>query len=174
MTKLSLTINGRAHGPVEVRDELSMNDFLREYLGMTGTKFGCGAAQCLSCAVIVDDPDGTSYTSPTCVASAASFDGKTIRTVEGLARDGELSVLQKAFIRHFAFQCGYCTAGFLNEGQVLLERLAKAPVKRADLENTIAEALDGHICRCTGYIKYHEAVRDVILADSRRYLVANQ
>ena len=174
MTRLSLTINGRAHGPVEVRDELSMNDFLREYLGMTGTKFGCGAAQCLSCAVIVDDPDGTSYTSPTCVASAASFDGKTIRTVEGLARDGELSVLQKAFIRHFAFQCGYCTAGFLNEGQVLLERLAKAPVKRADLENTIAEALDGHICRCTGYIKYHEAVRDVILADSKRYLAANQ
>ena len=174
MTKLSLTINGRVYGPVEVRDELSMNDFLREYLGMTGTKFGCGAAQCLSCAVIVDDPDGTSYTSPTCVASAASFDGKTIRTVEGLAKDGELSVLQKAFIQHFAFQCGYCTAGFLNEGQVLLERLAKAPVKRADLENTIAEALDGHICRCTGYIKYHEAVRDVILADSKRYLAANQ
>ncbi|MCK1511812.1 (2Fe-2S)-binding protein [Bradyrhizobium sp. 190] len=174
MTKLSLTINGRAYGPVEVRDELSMNDFLREYLGMTGTKFGCGAAQCLSCAVIVDDPDGTSCTSPTCIASAASFDGKTIRTVEGLARDGELSELQKAFIRHFAFQCGYCTAGFLNEGQVLLERLAKAPVKRADLESTIAEALDGHICRCTGYVKYHEAVRDVILADSRRYLVANQ
>jgi aerobic-type carbon monoxide dehydrogenase small subunit (CoxS/CutS family) len=174
VTKLSLTINGRAHGPVDVRDELSMNDFLREYLGMTGTKFGCGAAQCLSCAVIVDDPDGTSYTSPTCVASAASFHGKTIRTVEGHAKGDELTALQKAFIRHFAFQCGYCTAGFLNEGQVLLERLAKAPVKRADLENTIAEALDGHICRCTGYIKYHEAVRDVILADSRRYLVANQ
>ena len=173
MTRLSLTINGRAHGPFEVRDELSMNDFLREYLGMTGTKFGCGAAQCLSCAVIVDDPDG-SYTSPTCIASAASFDGKTIRTVEGHARDGELSPLQKAFIQHFAFQCGYCTAGFLNEGQVLLERLAKTPVKRADLENTIAEALDGHICRCTGYIKYHEAVREVILADSRRYLMANQ
>jgi hypothetical protein len=74
----------------------------------------------------------------------------------------------------FAFQCGYCTAGFLNEGQVLLERLAKAPVKRADLENTIAEALDGHICRCTGYIKYYEAVRDVILADSKRYLAASQ
>lgn len=174
MTKLSLTINGRAYGPVDVRDELSMNDFLREYLGMTGTKFGCGAAQCLSCAVIVDDPDGTSYTSPTCVASAASFDGKTIRTVEGHAKDSELSALQKAFIQHFAFQCGYCTAGFLNEGQVLLERLAKAPVKRADLETTIAEALDGHICRCTGYIKYHEAVRDVILADSKRYLAATQ
>ena len=93
---------------------------------MTGTKFGCGAAQCLSCAIIVDNPDGTSYTSPTCIVPAASFDGKSIRTVEGHAKDGELSPLQKAFIAHFAFQCGYCTAGFLNEGQVLLERLAKS------------------------------------------------
>ena len=67
MTTLTVTINGRAYGPREVRGELSMNDFLREYLGMTGTKFGCGAAQCLSCAVIVDNPDGTSQTMPTCV-----------------------------------------------------------------------------------------------------------
>ena len=125
MTTLSITINGRAHGPMDVRDDLTMNDFLREYLGMTGTKFGCGAAQCLSCAVIVDDPDGTSHTSPTCVVPAASFNGKTIRTVEGHAKNGELTALQKAFIEHFAFQCGYCTAGFLNEGQVLLERLAQ-------------------------------------------------
>lgn len=171
MTTMRITINGRAHGPMEVRDDLTMNDLLREMLGLTGTKFGCGAAQCLSCAVIVDQPDGTSHTSPTCVVSAASFDGKTIRTVEGHAAKGELSALQKAFIDHFAFQCGYCTAGFLNEGQVLLERLAKKPVARADLEKTIAEALDGHLCRCTGYIKYHEATRDVILADPARYLL---
>src|ERR1700676_5242041 len=170
VTTMSITINGKAYGPFEVRDELSMNDFLREYLGLTGTKFGCGVAQCLSCAVIVDNPDGTSQTSPTCIVAAARFDGKSIRTVEGHARNGELSVLQKAFIEHFAFQCGYCTAGFLNEGQVLLERLAKTPVARGELETTIAEALDGHICRCTGYIKYHEAVRDVILADPKRYL----
>lgn len=174
MTTLRITINGRAHNPTEVRDDLTMNDYLREYLGMTGTKFGCGAAQCLSCAVIIDNPDGTSYTSPTCIVPAASFDGKAIRTVEGHAKDGELSVLQKAFIEHFAFQCGYCTAGFLNEGQVLLERLAKTPVKHGDLEKTIADALDGHLCRCTGYIKYHEAIRDVILADSKRYLAENR
>jgi aerobic-type carbon monoxide dehydrogenase small subunit (CoxS/CutS family) len=173
VTRLAITINGRALDPVDVRDELSMNDYLREYLGMTGTKFGCGAAQCLSCAIIVDNPDGTSYTSPTCVVPAASFNGKSIRTVEGHARNGELSALQKAFIDHFAFQCGYCTAGFLNEAQVLLERLAKAPVPRDALESTIAEAMDGHICRCTGYIKYHEAIRDVILADTRRYLAAS-
>jgi aerobic-type carbon monoxide dehydrogenase small subunit (CoxS/CutS family) len=170
VTTLSVTINGRTYGPTNVRDELTMNDYLREYLGLTGTKFGCGAAQCLSCAVIVDNPDGTSYTSPTCIVPAASFDGKSIRTVEGHAKNGELSVLQKAFIAHFAFQCGYCTAGFLNESQVLLERLEKKRVPRAELEKTIAEALDGHLCRCTGYIKYHEAVRDVILADPQRYL----
>ena len=174
MTTLSLTINGRAMDPIEVRDDLSMNDFLREYQGMTGTKFGCGAAQCLSCAIIVDEPDGSSYTSPTCVAPAVNFDGKSIRTVEGHAKDGQLSTLQQAFIDHFAFQCGYCTAGFLNEGQVLLERLSRAPVAREALEQTIADALDGHLCRCTGYIRYHEAVRDVILADASRYLVATK
>ena len=171
---ITLNINGRKHGPIEVSDNLTMNDFLREMLGMTGTKFGCGAAQCLSCAIIVDNPDGTSYTSPTCIVSAVTFHDKTIRTVEGHARDGELSALQKAFVAHFAFQCGYCTAGFLNEGQVLLERLAKAPVARDQLETVIAEALDGHLCRCTGYIKYHQAVRDVILADSNRYLTASK
>jgi aerobic-type carbon monoxide dehydrogenase small subunit (CoxS/CutS family) len=171
VTTLTVTINGRAYGPMDVRNELSMNDFLREKLGLTGTKFGCGAAQCLSCAVIVDNADGTSYTRPTCVAAAASFNGKTIRTIEGHAKNGELTALQRAFIEHFAFQCGYCTAGFVNEGQVLLERLARKRVARADLEKTIAEALDGHLCRCTGYIKYHEAVRDVILADPARYLV---
>jgi aerobic-type carbon monoxide dehydrogenase small subunit (CoxS/CutS family) len=171
VTTLSVTINGRTYDPTDVRDELTMNDYLREYLGLTGTKFGCGAAQCLSCAVIVDNPDGTSYTGPTCIVPAASFNGKSIRTVEGHAKNGELSVLQKAFIAHFAFQCGYCTAGFLNESQVLLERLARKRISRAALEQTIAEALDGHLCRCTGYIKYHEAVRDVILADPQRYLV---
>ena len=170
MTTISLTINGTPHGPVEVRNELTMNDFLRECLGLTGTKFGCGAAQCLSCAVIVDEADGTSHTSPTCVVPAVSFAGKRIRTIEGHARNGELSALQKAFVEHFAFQCGYCTPGFVNEGQVLLERLARSPIPRADLDRTILEALDGHLCRCTGYVKYHEAVRAVILADPERYL----
>jgi aerobic-type carbon monoxide dehydrogenase small subunit (CoxS/CutS family) len=170
MTSLTVTINGRVYGPRDVRNDLTMNDYLREYLGLTGAKFGCGVAQCLSCAIIVDSPDGTSYTTPTCVVPAVSFDGKSIRTVEGHAKDGELTTLQRAFVAQFAFQCGYCTAGFLNEGQVLLERLARAPIARADLETTIAEALDGHLCRCTGYIKYHEAVRDVVLADPARYL----
>jgi aerobic-type carbon monoxide dehydrogenase small subunit (CoxS/CutS family) len=78
--------------------------------------------------------------------------------------------LQKAFIVHYAFQCAYCTAGFLSEGQVLLEHLASAPIARADLQKTIAEALDGHLRRCTGYVKYHQAVRDVVLANPSQYL----
>jgi aerobic-type carbon monoxide dehydrogenase small subunit (CoxS/CutS family) len=170
VTAITITINDQAHGPIEVRDELSMNDFLREVLGMTGTKFGCGAAQCLACAVIVDKPDGSSHTNPTCIVPAVNFDGKSIRTIEGQAKDGELTALQKAFIEHYSFQCGYCTAGFLNEGQVLLERLASTPIPRATLEDTILDALNGHLCRCTGYVKYHEAVRHVILADPDRYL----
>lgn len=170
MTLLALTVNGHPVGPLEVRDDLTMNDFLREVLGMTGTKYGCGAAQCLSCAVIVDHADGSSATMPTCIFPAVEFHNRSIRTVEGHARDGRLTLLQESFIAHFAFQCGYCTPGFLNEAQVLLERLARAPVPRAALERTIAEALDGHLCRCTGYVKYHEAVRDVILADPGRYL----
>lgn len=170
MPAISLTINGHAHGPIDVRDDLNMNDFLREVLGMTGTKFGCGAAQCLSCAVIVDRDDGTSATMPTCIVAATEFDKLKIRTVEGHAKGGELTPLQQSFITHFAFQCGYCTPGFLNEGQVLLERLEKAPIPRAELERTITEALDGHLCRCSGYVKYHEAVRDVVLADPSRFL----
>jgi aerobic-type carbon monoxide dehydrogenase small subunit (CoxS/CutS family) len=170
MTALALTINGRPVGPIEVRADLSMNDFLRELLGMTGTKFGCGAAQCLSCAVIVDANDGTSTTRPTCIAPALDFNGTKIRTVESHAVGGVLSKLQTAFIEHFAFQCGYCTPGFLNEAQVLLERLARTPIPRAAVETTIAEALDGHLCRCSGYVKYHEAVRAVILAEPSRYL----
>jgi aerobic-type carbon monoxide dehydrogenase small subunit (CoxS/CutS family) len=106
VTTFTVTINGRGYGPTEVRDELTMNDYLREYLGLTGTKFGCGATQCLSCAVIVDNPDGSSYTSPTCIVPAVRFNGKTIRTVEGHAKNGELTILQKAFIEHFDFQCG--------------------------------------------------------------------
>ena len=101
VTTLRLTINGRAYGPMDVRDELTMNDFLRETSGMTGTKFGCGAAQCLSCAVIVDNPDGTSHTSPTCIVPAANFNGKAIRTVEGHAKNGELTAAAKSLHRAF-------------------------------------------------------------------------
>ena len=165
MTALTVTINGRAYGPSEVRDELTMNDFLREMLGMTGTKFGCGAAQCLSCAVIVDMPDGTSDTNPTCIVPAASFNGKAIRTVEGHAKDGELTALQKSFHRAFRVPVWLLHPRLSERRSGAAGTSGEEAGARADLEKTIAEALDGHLCRCTGYIKYHEAVRDVILAE---------
>jgi aerobic-type carbon monoxide dehydrogenase small subunit (CoxS/CutS family) len=75
--------------------------------------------------------------------------------------------VQVAFLDHFAFQCGYCTPGFVNQAQVLVEGLARAPVGRGEVETRILEAMDGHICRCTGYVRYYAALREVILADPK-------
>ena len=157
MTAISLTINGQAHGPIEVRDDLSMNDFLREVLGMTGTKFGCGAAQCLSCVVIVDAPDGTSFTNPTCIAPAVNFAGKKIRTVEGLANNGTLHPLQRSFMTHHGLQCGFCTPGFLMLATNTLEQRPNIA------DDELLDVLSSNLCRCTGYqniIKAVKAARD--------------
>jgi len=165
--KLSLTVNGETAEPQDVPESLPMVDYLNDYLGLTGTKFSCGIGVCHACVVIVDEPDGTSRTMRTCINTAAAFDGLSVRTVEGHATDGAPSPVQKALLDHFAFQCGYCTSGFVNEATLLVEELVKDPVARSDVEARITEALGEHICRCTGYIRYYEAIRDLILADPR-------
>jgi len=165
---LRLTVNGRAYGPVEVPEDMMLVDVLHEYLGLTGTRFGCGQGVCRACTVIVDDERGPREVR-SCITGAHYFQGKRIRTVEGHARrdDGgrivELSPVQQAFLDHFSFQCGYCTPGFVNAATVLLERLRKQPVARAELEDTITAALNPHLCRCTGYVRYYEAVRQLAL-----------
>ena len=164
---ISLTVNGRRVGPIEIPEGLSMNDFLREYLNLTGTKFGCGVGACSACVVIIDEADGTSSTVHTCITGADFFDGKAVRTIEGIGREGKLSAVQTAFLDHFAFQCGYCTPGFVNGAQVLVETLARTPVPKAEVEARILDAMDGHICRCTGYVRYYAALRDLILADAK-------
>ena len=164
MISISMTVNGASVGPHEVPEGLSMNDYLREYLNLTGTKFGCGIGACSACVVILDNADGSSSTIHTCITRVDVFTGKSVRTIEGVARGGELTAVQTAFLDHFAFQCGYCTPGFVNAATVLLERLKRAPVAKADVEATVAAALEAHICRCTGYVRYYQAVRDVILA----------
>jgi aerobic-type carbon monoxide dehydrogenase small subunit (CoxS/CutS family) len=164
---ISLTVNGRAVGPYEIPDGLSMNDFLREYLDLTGTKFGCGVGACSACVVILDHADGTSSTVHTCITGADFFDGKAVRTIEGIAQDGKLTAVQAAFLDHFAFQCGYCTPGFVNQAQVMVEMLARAPIPRAEVEAFILKTMDGHICRCTGYVRYFAALREVILGDPK-------
>ncbi|MCT9125331.1 (2Fe-2S)-binding protein [Cupriavidus gilardii] len=167
---LSLHLNGKDVGPVDVPEGLMMIDFLHEYTGLTGSRLGCGQGLCRACTVIVDKADGSSEEVRTCITGAHFFQGKKVRTVEAHAqRDDKgnvvaLSPVQQKFLEHFSFQCGYCTPGFVNAATVLIERLKRQPVARAQLESTITEALNDHICRCTGYVRYYEAVRDVVLS----------
>ena len=166
---LTVTINGRQHGPMDVPEGMMMIDVLHEMLGLTGSRLGCGIGICHACVVIWDRDDGTSEEVQTCITGADFFDGKRVRTIEGIAGRNDkgevaLSAVQQAFLDKFAFQCGYCTPGFVNAATVLLERLKRTPLLRAEVEATVATALDNHICRCTGYVRYYKAVRDVILA----------
>ncbi|WP_028221951.1 (2Fe-2S)-binding protein [Paraburkholderia oxyphila] len=167
---LSLTINGKEVGPLQVPEGLMMIEFLHEYAGLTGSRLGCGQGVCHACVVILDKPDGTSEEMRTCITGAHFFNGRKIRTIEGHAKRNEagevveLSPIQQKFLDHFSFQCGYCTPGFVNAATVLLERLKREPVAKADVESTIMTALDGHICRCTGYVRYYEAVKDVVMS----------
>ncbi|BDD93157.1 hypothetical protein PanNE5_25970 [Pandoraea sp. NE5] len=165
---VTVKVNGVSHGPMDVPAGLMMIDWLHETLGLTGSRLGCGQGICHACVVIVDHADGSSETVRTCITGTNYFDGKTVRTVEGHAvrdADGKLTLapIQKAFLDHFSFQCGYCTPGFVNAATVLIERLKRHPVARADLEAAITEGLNDHICRCTGYVRYYTAVRDVVL-----------
>lgn len=167
---ITLTINGKTVGPMPAPEGLMMIDFLHEYLDLTGSRLGCGQGVCHACVVILDKADGTSEEVRSCITGAHFFDGKKVRTVEGHARlndKGEvvaLSPVQQKFLEHFSFQCGYCTPGFVNAATVLLERLKRAPVSRDQIDETITESLNAHICRCTGYVRYFEAVKDVVLS----------
>lgn len=166
---ITLTINGKQAGPMQVPEGVMMIDFLHEYLDLTGSRLGCGQGVCHACVVILDKADGTSEEVRSCITGAHFFDGKKVRTVEGHAKlndKGEvvaLSPVQQKFLEHFSFQCGYCTPGFVNAATVLLERLKRAPVSRDQIDETITESLNAHICRCTGYVRYFEAVKDVVL-----------
>jgi aerobic-type carbon monoxide dehydrogenase small subunit (CoxS/CutS family) len=170
MKPISLTINGASMGPVQTPDGLMMIDFLHEYVGLTGSRLGCGQGVCHACVVILDKPDGTSEEVRTCITGAHFFDGKKVRTIEGHAKRNEqgevveLSPVQQKFLEHFSFQCGYCTPGFVNAATVLIERLKREPISLESVEREITKALDDHICRCTGYVRYYEAVRDVVLS----------
>jgi aerobic-type carbon monoxide dehydrogenase small subunit (CoxS/CutS family) len=166
---LSIKVNGEIVGPTDVPAGLMMIDYLHEYLHLTGSRLGCGQGICHACVVIVDKPDGTSEEVRTCITGANFFHGKSIRTIEGHAKRNEagevveLSAIQQKFLEHFSFQCGYCTPGFVNAATVLIERLKRQPVAKDKVEATITEALNDHICRCTGYVRYYEAVKEVVL-----------
>ncbi|MDE0255765.1 MAG: (2Fe-2S)-binding protein, partial [Rhodospirillaceae bacterium] len=145
----TLTVNGEQtalRSPPATR----LADALRSELGLTGTKVGCDAGDCGACTVLLDGEQVCS-----CMVAVAQAAGRDVTTVEGLARDGALSDLQAAFLRHGAAQCGICTPGMLMAARDLLDR---NPVPT---EEQAADALGGVLCRCTGYRKIVEAVLDV-------------
>jgi carbon-monoxide dehydrogenase small subunit len=122
-------------------------EVLRERLRLTGTKHGCELGECGTCAVLVDGEPVLS-----CLVLGLQAVGREVTTVEGLARDGELHPLQRAFVELGAAQCGYCTPGFLVTAKACLDR-NPAPDRA-----TLKECLSGNLCRCTGYLKIYEAV----------------
>jgi aerobic-type carbon monoxide dehydrogenase small subunit (CoxS/CutS family) len=166
---ITLTVNGKQVGPMPVPEGLMLIDFLHEYLDLTGSRLGCGQGVCHACVVILDKADGSSEEVRSCITGAHYFDGRKIRTVEGHAKRNDkgevvsLSPIQQKFLEHFSFQCGYCTPGFVNAATVLLERLKREPVAKDKVEQTISDSLNEHICRCTGYVRYFEAVKEVVL-----------
>lgn len=165
---LNLTLNGQSVGPVDVPDDLPMLDYLHEYENLTGSRLGCGQGICHACVVIVDNPDGTSEQVRTCITGVHYFEGKTVRTIEGHAsRDADgkviaLSPIQQRFVDEFAFQCSYCAPGFVNAATVLVEKLQRQPVVKSQLEQVIEDSLGQHVCRCTGYVRYYNATRNVL------------
>ncbi|MDZ4324861.1 MAG: (2Fe-2S)-binding protein [Pseudomonas sp.] len=165
---LQLTLNGQSVGPVAIPDDLPMIDYLHEYRNLTGSRLGCGQGICHSCVVIVDHPDGTSEEVRTCITGAHYFEGKKVRTIEGHAtRDEqgkvtELNPIQQRFVDEFAFQCSYCAPGFVNAATVLVEKLQRQPIVKSQLEQVIEDSLGHHVCRCTGYVRYYSATRNVL------------
>ena len=117
--------------------------------------------------MIVDHPDGTAETVHTCITGADFFAGKSVRTIEGIGKDGKLTAVQMAFSTTSPSNAATARPASSMPAQVLIESLARAPVTKAEVEARILAALDGHICRCTGYVGYYTALRDVILADPR-------
>jgi carbon-monoxide dehydrogenase small subunit len=143
---ISVEINGeRVEREVPARRLLV--HFIRDDLGLTGTHIGCDTGNCGACTIHVD---GQAVKS--CMLLAVQADGTSIRTVEGLAGDGELTELQRSFSEHHALQCGYCTPGMLMSATALLDRNPHPS------EEDVRVALQGNICRCTGYVNIVEAV----------------
>ncbi len=134
-----VTVNGKSYARV-VEARLTLADFLRHDLNLTGTHLGCEHGVCGACTVLVD---GRSTRS--CLVFAVQVNGCDVTTVEGLAPDGKLSVLQQAFIDNHGLQCGFCTPGML---MTLTELLREKP---SPTEQDVREAITGNLCRCTGY-----------------------
>jgi len=144
---MKFTVNGK-HYEVEEEPNRTLLEVLREDFYLTGTKKGCDSGECGACTVLLDDKAVCS-----CLTLAVEAQGKEITTIEGLAaEEGRLHPIQQAFVDHYAVQCGYCTSGMIMSAKALLEE------NPDPTEDEIRRALQGNLCRCTGYVKIVEAV----------------
>jgi len=148
MTKVrALNVNGKRL-PVDIDSSVSLLTVLRDQLDLTGTKYGCGEAQCGACTVLLD---GEAIRS--CVTPVARAENKAIMTVEGLEKDGKLTPLQEAFIKADALQCAYCTSGMIMSATALLKEIPKPSREQ------IIEGMSGNICRCGVYERIISAIQ---------------
>jgi 4-hydroxybenzoyl-CoA reductase subunit gamma len=144
---LRLSVNGRQREEA-VADHTLLLDFLREDLGLTGTKRGCDGGECGACTVLIDGAPRLA-----CLTLAARCEGQSVETIEALAANGRMNRLQQAFHEKLGTQCGFCTPGMIMAAEALLRRNSQPS------EAQIQEALSGNLCRCTGYVKIIEAVQ---------------
>ena len=147
MMTLDFTLNGKPCR-IQTKPGLTLQDILRDVLGLTGTKKGCEQGVCGSCTVLLDEKAVNA-----CLVLAPLVQGRSVTTIEGLAAGEHLHPLQEAFIEHGAIQCGYCTPGMILSAKALLDETP------APDEALIRKSLRGNLCRCTGYVKIIEAVQ---------------
>jgi aerobic carbon-monoxide dehydrogenase small subunit len=155
LESVRVTVNGRAHERM-VEPRLLLVDFIRDELGLTGTNVGCDTSQCGACTVHVD---GKAVKS--CTLLAVQADGGTVTTIEGLAQDGALHPLQEAFRDEHGLQCGFCTPGVIMTAAELVESGEEVT------DESVRHALEGNLCRCTGYENIVRSVLSAATATSR-------
>ncbi len=146
MRKIVVTVNGAVH-EAEVEPRQLLVYFLREQLGLTGTNVGCDTSSCGACTVLLDGESAKA-----CTLLAVQADGHEVTTIEGLATDGALHPMQQAFHEHHGLQCGYCTPGMVLAAVSYLKENPKPS------EDEVRHALEGNLCRCTGYENIVKAV----------------
>jgi carbon-monoxide dehydrogenase small subunit len=147
MKDIKLTVNGNEY-EISIKPNATLLDTIREDLGLTGTKEGCGNGECGACTVIIDGKTANS-----CITLAVEANGKKITTIEGLSQGEKLHPIQEAFVEVGGLQCGFCTPGMILSSKVLLD------ANPNPTEEQIRKGLEGNFCRCTGYTKIIESVK---------------
>src|ERR1700756_3718918 len=163
---IALRINGADVSVGDAEAGTTLLDYLHETRGLTGTKLCCGIGICRACTVAARrHPGAVLQPALACSTTLEMLRGAEILTIEGVAPSANaLHPVQIAFLDAFAFQCGYCTPGFTMAALVLLDRLRLSPVAAADVPAAIEDAIGHHVCRCTGYAGYHQALEGLILS----------